>query len=69
LVARAGRHELTIKQKAVFDSLKAGNAALKSTQNEINIYDIQMLMDDTAEAKPYYLNIHHPLQPQTTKVR
>ncbi|XP_056687830.1 vacuolar protein sorting-associated protein 20 homolog 2-like [Spinacia oleracea] len=50
--------ELSSKKKVVFESLKAGNGAMKAIQSELNLDDVQKLMDDTKEARAYQEEIN-----------
>ena len=44
---------MAVHQKAVFESLKSGHAAIKELQTQISMEDVEQLMEDSAEASSY----------------
>ncbi|CAM6094898.1 unnamed protein product [Calypogeia fissa] len=58
--------EIAGRQKAVFDSLKAGHKAIEDLHKEIRVEDIQKLMDDSADAQAYQDEINETLGQQLT---
>ncbi|CAM6088412.1 unnamed protein product [Calypogeia fissa] len=58
--------EIAGRQKAVFDSLKAGHKAIEDLHKEIRVEDIQKLMDDSADAQAYQDEINEALGQQLT---
>eukprot|EP00271_Cylindrocystis_brebissonii_P009691 TRINITY_DN2476_c0_g1_i1.p1 TRINITY_DN2476_c0_g1~~TRINITY_DN2476_c0_g1_i1.p1 ORF type:complete len:233 (-),score=77.39 TRINITY_DN2476_c0_g1_i1:164-862(-) len=59
--------ESATRQKDVFDSMKAGHAAIKELQRHISLEDVQMLMDDSVDAQEYQKEIESTLQGQLSE--
>lgn len=59
--------EITSRQKAVFESLKSGQQAVKELQSHISLEDVQMLMDESADARVYQQEVESLVSQQLTE--